>query len=79
MSDIIIVAVVTGVFSAIGGIISAVASAKVTGLRLQVLEEKVEKHNNFVERVIVLEQNKSALWRNVEEMKKDIEDLERGA
>lgn len=82
MSDAVIVAVISGVCSLIVGIVSAVISAKATGndvqkkmeiqmavtdTKLDELTREVRKHNNFAERVPVLEEKISALEKRVEE------------
>lgn len=82
MSDAVMVAVISGVCSLIVGIVSAVISAKATGndvqkrmeiaqavtdTKLEELTREVRKHNNFAERVPVLEEKISALEKRVEE------------
>ncbi len=42
--------------SAIGTCGGIIASSKLTNYRLQQLEKKVEKHNNVVQRTIILEE-----------------------
>ena len=48
------------IFSLIGTLIGTLggilASAKLTNYRIQQLEKKVEKHNNFAERIPVIEE-----------------------
>lgn len=71
MSDAVMVAVISGICSLIVGIVSAVISAKATGndvqkrmeiaqavtdTKLEELTREVRKHNNFAERVPVLEE-----------------------
>ena len=56
MNTEIIVSIVSffgTMFGTIGGIL---ASAKLTNYRLQQLEKKVDKHNNFAERIPVIEE-----------------------
>ena len=82
MSDAVMVAVISGVCSLIVGIVSAVISAKATGndvqkrmeiaqavtdTKLEELTREVRKHNNFAERVPVLEEKISTLEKRVEE------------
>jgi uncharacterized membrane protein YecN with MAPEG domain len=82
MSDAVMVAVISGVCSLIVGIVSAVISAKATGndvqkrmeiaqavtdTKLEDLTREVRKHNNFAERVPVLEEKISTLEKRVEE------------
>ena len=71
MSDAVTVALISGVCSMIVGIVSAVISAKATGndvqkkmeiaqavtdTKLDELTREVRKHNNFAERVPVIEE-----------------------
>lgn len=82
MSDAVMVAVISGVCSLIVGIVSAVISAKATGndvqkkmeiaqavtdTKLDELTREVRKHNNFAERIPVLEEKISTLEKRVEE------------
>ncbi len=87
MSDAVMVAVISGVCSLIVGIVSAVISAKATGndvqkkmeiaqavtdTKLDELTREVRKHNNFAERVPVLEEKITVANHR-------IDDLERAA
>lgn len=82
MSDAVMVALISGVCSLIVGIVSAVISAKATGdnvqkrmeiaqavtdARLEELTREVRKHNNFAERIPVMEEKISTLEKRVEE------------
>ena len=55
MSDTIIVALISLVGSLGGTFGGILVSAKLTNYRLEQLEKKVEKHNNFAERMPVVE------------------------
>lgn len=55
MSDIVMVAVISGAFTLVGSLLGVVASAKMTNYRIAQLEKKVEKHNNVVERMFRIE------------------------
>ena len=71
MDSSIIVAVVSGLFTLIGSFAGVMTSHNLTAYRLQKLEEKVEKHNQVVERTALLEEKiKVANHR--------LDDLERG-
>lgn len=54
--DTIIVGALSLVGTIIGSLGGIVTSAKLTNYRIQQLEKKVEKHNNFAERIPVLEE-----------------------
>lgn len=55
MSDVILVALLSLVGTAIGSIGGILASNKLTNFRLKKLEEKVQAHNNLVERMYKVE------------------------
>ncbi len=55
--------------SALGSLFGVIASSKLTQYRLQKLEEKVDKHNNLIERTYILEGKVSELQHEVRDMK----------
>lgn len=55
MSDIVMVAVISGAFTLVGSMLGVVTSARMTNYRIGQLEKKVEKHNNVVERMFQIE------------------------
>lgn len=55
MSDTVIVALLSVVGTMIGSGLGVVTSQKLTQYRLELLEKKVEAHNNLVERMYHLE------------------------
>lgn len=55
MSDTVIVAMLSLAGTVIGSGLGTIASNKLTQYRIQQLEEKVNKHNNLVERTYKLE------------------------
>ena len=64
MSDAVITALVSGGVAILSGLISGLIANKLTAWRIEQLEKKVEKHNNLVERMVVVEQStKSAHHR----------------
>ena len=56
MNDVIIVGLLSLLGTIVGTFGGIVTSAKLTNYRIQQLEKKVEKHNNFAERIPVLEE-----------------------
>ena len=73
----IIVALIGLGGSAIGSIIGVVASSKLTAYRLEQLEDKVNKHNNLIERVYKIEQHNAVVDEEIKVANHRIEDLER--
>ena len=69
MNEGIIIALITGGLAVISNIIVAVLTNSKTIYRVEQLEKKVEKHNNVIERVVVLEQNDKAQWRYIDDFK----------
>lgn len=82
MSEGVIIAIISAIGSLIVGIVSAVISARATGndvqkkieiqmavtdTKLEELTREVRKHNNFAERVPVLEEKIATLEKRVEE------------
>jgi len=54
-------------FGSLGGIL---VSSKLTNYRLEQLEKKVEKHNNFAEKIPLFEQRLQELEQDIKELKK---------
>lgn len=68
MSDAIIVALLGFAGTMLGSLFGVLAAQKLTQYRLAQLEEKVNKHNNLIERTYKLE-------GQMEECQHDIKDL----
>lgn len=76
MSETVIVAIIslTGtLFGTLGGI---VASGKLTGYRIDRLEEQVKKHNSVIERMYKLEERTAVVEEQVKMANNRIDDLE---
>lgn len=56
MDNTVLVAVLSFCGTLIGTFGGIVTSAKLTNYRIEQLEKRVEKHNNFAERIPVMEQ-----------------------
>lgn len=69
MTEGIMIAFITGGLAVISNIVVAWANNSKTLYRIDQLEKKVEKHNNLVERMVVIEQNEQAQWRWIDEFK----------
>ena len=85
MSDTVLVAIISGLCVGVPSIFTtimlnnkhqAVINAKVEDnqkfidYKIQELSDRVDKHNNVVERMALQERETKALWRNVDELKK---------
>lgn len=65
----IIVACITGVVTLIGVILSNSKSRAVMEVKLDALTEKVEKHNQVLERTYALEQDMAVVKHDIEPLK----------
>ena len=85
MSDAVLVAVISGVCSMIVGIVSAVIAAKSTGndvqkkmeiaqavtdTKLEELTREVRSHNNFAQRLPVLEEQMKVANHRIDDLEK---------
>lgn len=71
MDNEIIVALVAMAGTLIGSFGGIITSSKLTSYRLEKLEQKVDKHNSFAERVPLVEEK-------IKFLNEKIEDMERG-
>lgn len=76
MATEIIVALIGLGGSAIGSIIGIIASSKLTAYRIEQLEQKVNKHNNLIERTYQLERDKAVINEEIKVLNHRIDDLE---
>lgn len=58
----------------VGTFAGIITSAKLTAYRIEQLEKKVDKHNNFAERIPVIENNLKSVWHNIDEIKEDVKE-----
>lgn len=79
MTDAIIVAIITGAFSFLGVYFSNRKSAALVEYRLKQLEEKVQAHNNLVERMYAAEDKLNIQDEKIKVANHRLDDLERSA
>lgn len=65
MSDVVIVAVISGACTLLGSAFGVIASGKLTNYRLEQLEKQVQKHNNLVDRMYKVEKEQGELKQMV--------------
>ena len=65
MSDVIVVAIISGICTLAGTFFGILKTSSMTNYRIEKLEDKVDKHNNLVERMALAE-------RDIHEIKEDI-------
>ena len=78
MTETIIVALITGGLTALSSIVVAISNNSKTIYRIAELEKevekldkKVEKHNNFLERITILEQSDKSQWKYIDSFKEE--------
>lgn len=71
MSPEVLVAVLSCAGTVIGSLAGILAANKMTTYRLEQLEKKVEKHNNAVERLVVVERDLKTAFRLIDEIKEE--------
>lgn len=77
MDSSVIVAVVSGIFTLLGSFGGVMATSRLTAYRLQKLEEKVDKHNQVIDRVYRLEQRDAVFDEEIKVANHRIADLEK--
>lgn len=70
MSETLVMGLLSLVGTLIGTFGGIVTSAKLTNYRIEQLEKKVEKHNNFAERIPVLEEKIKVEEHRIEDLEK---------
>ena len=77
MSDIVIVALITGGFSFLGSWFLNNKTLAVLQERINQLEKKQDKHNQLIERVYGLEKDVDVAFERIRENAEDINKLEK--
>ena len=76
ITEPIIIAMIGFLGSGVGSILGILASNKLTVYRIDQLEEKVNKHNNLIERTYQLEKQESILEEKIAVLSDQLEKLE---
>lgn len=71
----IIVAILALCGTLVGSIAGIVASNKLVVYRIERLENIINKVDNAMERIVILEQNEKAQWNRIDDMRADIENI----
>lgn len=76
MSNEVITAIIGGLCVAVPSVISSILlsnkSHALMDYRLQELTKQVEKHNNVIERMALVEQSVKSLWKRLDELKMEV-------
>ena len=67
--------VIVGALSIIGTLVGSFGGMKLMTYRIEQLEKKVDKHNNFAERIPVVEEQIKVINHRID----DLEELQKGA
>lgn len=68
MSTEVIIAILSLIGTAFGSIIGIMTANRLTTYRIERLEEKVEKHNHLVERMIKVEESAKSAHHRLDEL-----------
>lgn len=71
MTENIWVALIAFVGTLLGSLGGIVASAKLTSYRIEQLEKKVDKHNNFASRIPVVETQMEEVFHRLDNLEKN--------
>ena len=77
MTNEIIIALMSLLGTGIGSLGGILTANKLTNYRIEQLEKKVEKHNNVVERVYILEKHQAVVDEEIKVVNHRIDDLEK--
>lgn len=72
MDSAIIVALITGGLAVVSNVVVALVNSKLTLYRIEQLEKKVEKHNNLVERVALIERDEQTQGKRIDELRAEL-------
>ena len=75
MSDAVLVSFITGGMAIISNIMVAMAQNSKTIYRIEQLEKKMDKHNDLIERVAVIERDEKTQWKQIDEIKARLEKI----
>lgn len=67
--------IIVGILSLLGTIIGSYSGMKLMSYRIEQLEKKVDKHNNFAERVPLLEEQMKVANHRISDTERLIEEL----
>ena len=76
MSETIVVSLISLAGTLVGSLLGVIATVRLTSYRLEQLEKKVDKHNNVVERVYILEKHEEVVEEKIKTANHRIDDLE---
>lgn len=69
----LIAEVVVAILAFVGTLAGSIMVSQKTTWRLDQLEKKMEKHNQLMERVAILEVNEQTQWKRIDELRDELE------
>ena len=75
MNQEIFIALLSLLGTALGSITGIITANRLTTYRLQQLEEKVNKHNNLIERMAIAERDIKSAHRRLDELHSEMEEI----
>lgn len=79
MTEAIVIAILSLCGTLFGSLAGIVTANKLTTFRIEALEKKVEKHNNLIERVAIIERDDQTQWKRIDELRAELEEYRREA
>lgn len=77
MDATITIALITSASSLLVAVISVVMNNRILGYKVDELKKQVEKHNQVVEKVALLQQETHTQWKSIDELRNDVEALKK--
>ncbi len=74
MNSTIIVALISLIGTLVGSLSGVLVSSKLTNYRIEQLEKKVDKHNNFAEKIPILTARIDMMNERIEELEHERKD-----
>lgn len=75
MPDVIIVAIISLLGTMFGSLAGIMRANNLVTYRLSELEKKVDKYNNIIERVSLLEQDSTTQWKWLDELRETLDEI----
>ena len=76
MSENVMIAIISALPSILVAIVTVVTNNKLISYKIEQLELRVEKHNQVVEKVAVLQRDVKTAFNRIDETRSDVEKLE---
>ena len=67
--------ITVAILALVGTLVGSLMASQKTTWRIDQLEQKVEKHNNLMERVALLEHDDATQWKRIDELREDLEKM----